>query len=267
MIADGFDFPNAPNHIYRVRRHVAVFIDEVQDFTEIEVFLMGMSASKQYHQITLSGDLCQRLQWSGSKSYDDLFPSVPRGRRNEAIFLDRNFRQRAPLAQLSSGFRSVVQGDKRLSSIAIGPPALLHSYTSTAVIEKAILERIASANEYATIAVICAKEQDASKWHGRLSEELAAGRRPASLSRREDLIGRFDIHFTHVYETKGLEFDVVIIPDLEAFNLESEIGRNQLYVAVSRAKHALFLGCNSKHQSKEISALIANGFVQKVDLD
>jgi hypothetical protein len=150
MIADGFEYPNAPNHIYRVRRYTAVFIDEVQDFTEIEVFLMGMSASKQYHQITLSGDLCQRLQGSGSKAYDDLFPAVPRASRNEPIFLNRNFRQRAPLAQLSAGFRYLVQGDNRLESVADGPPVLLHCYTSTTVIEKTILERIASVNAYAT---------------------------------------------------------------------------------------------------------------------
>ncbi len=211
MIADGFEHPNAPNHIYRVRRYTAIFIDEVQDFTEIEVFLMGMSASKLYHQITLSGDLCQRLQWSGSKTYNDLFPFVPQSNRNESIFLDRNFRQRAPLARLSAGFRSLVQGDKRLKNVADGAPVLLHCYTSTAVIEKTILERIASVNEYATVAVIFANEQDAAKWHGRLSGELATGRRPASLSRREDLIGRFDIYFTPVFETKGLEFDVVII--------------------------------------------------------
>ena len=160
-----------------------------------------------------------------------------------------------------------MQGDKRLNNVADGDPVLLHCYTSAAVIEKTILERIASVNEYATVAVIFANEQDAAKWHGRLSGELATDRRPASLSRREDLIGRFDIHFTSVFETKGLEFDVVVIPDLEAFNLESEIGRNQLYVAISRAKHGLFLACGSKRPSKEISSLIESGFVRKIELD
>ena len=130
MIADGFDYPNAPSHFHRVRRSTCVFIDEVQDFTEIEVFLMGMTASKEYHQITLSGDLCQRLQWSGSKMYDHLFPSVPRSSQNKSIFLDRNLRQRDPLARLSAGFRNVLQGDKRLDFIAgitpAGALALLH---------------------------------------------------------------------------------------------------------------------------------------------
>ncbi len=266
MIADGFEHPNAPNHIYRVPRYTAILIGEVQ-LTEIEVFLMGTSASKQYHQITLSGDLCQRLQWSGSKSYDDLFPSVPRTSRNEPIFLDRNFRQRAPLGRLSAGYRSLVQGDRRLKNVTDGDPVLLHCYTSMAVIERTILERLATVNECPTVAVILANEHDAAKWHGRLSGELANDRRPASLSRREDLIGRFDIHFTPVFETKGLEFDVVVIPDLEAFGLETEIGRNQLYVAMSRAKHGLFLACGSKHRSKDISSLIESGLIREVEMD
>lgn len=268
MIADGFDYPNAPSHFHRVRRSTCVFIDEVQDFTEIEVFLMGMAASKEYHQITLSGDLCQRLQWSGSTVYDHLFPSVPRSSQNKSIFLDRNLRQRDPLARLSAGFRNVLQGDKRLDFIAGNtPPALLHCYTSSAAVAPLILEHIASVNEYATVAVIAPTEQEATKWHALLRAELATGRRLASLSRREDLTGRFEIHFTQVYETKGLEFDVVIVPDLGAFELENEIGRNQAYVAISRPRYALFLGCSSsKCQSKEISTLVANKLVKLVNV-
>jgi hypothetical protein len=127
MIADGFDYPNAQNHLYRVRRSTCLFIDEVQDFTEIEVFLMGMTASKKYHQITVSGDLCQRLQWNGSKTFDDLFPFVPKSSQNTPVFLKRNFRQRDALAQLSAGFRRVLQGDNRLD--LVGDPRPPPSYT------------------------------------------------------------------------------------------------------------------------------------------
>jgi DNA helicase IV len=130
-----------------------------------------------------------------------------------------------------------------------------------------ILEHIASVNEYATVAVIAPTEREATKWHALLRAELATGRRLASLSRREDLTGRFEIHFTQVYETKGLEFDVVIVPDLGAFELENEIGRNQAYVAISRPRQALFLGCSSsKCQSKEISTLVTSKLVKLVNV-
>jgi superfamily I DNA/RNA helicase len=46
-----------------------------------------------------------------------------------------------------------------------------------------------------------------------------------------------------VIETKGLEFDVVIIPNLGAFEAGGWIAKNQIYVAISRARHSLMIGC------------------------
>ena len=57
------------SHLYQIRRNTAVFIDEVQDFTEVEIFLMGMSALSTYDRVTLSGDRCQRLQAEGAVQY------------------------------------------------------------------------------------------------------------------------------------------------------------------------------------------------------
>jgi hypothetical protein len=70
MIAEGFEYKDQSgslDHLFQMRRNMAVFIDEVQDFTEIEIVLMGMSASRSYNQITLSGDRCQQLHSSRVK--------------------------------------------------------------------------------------------------------------------------------------------------------------------------------------------------------
>ena len=83
----------------------------------------------------------------------------------------------------------------------------------------------------------------AQAWFDLLDEDLSAYHRPALMSRRDDLTKRVNVHFTEVLETKGLEFDVAIIPDLSAFELEGFIGRNQGYVAISRAKQSLLMGC------------------------
>jgi hypothetical protein len=95
MIAEGFEYDDPTrslSHLYQMRRCTAVFIDEVQDFAEIEIVLMGMAAVSAYHQITLSGDRSQRLQATGAEIYDDLFPLIPRAQHNPSIFLDINFR-------------------------------------------------------------------------------------------------------------------------------------------------------------------------------
>jgi ATP-dependent exoDNAse (exonuclease V) alpha subunit len=39
---------------------------------------------------------------------------------------------------------------------------------------------------------------------------------------------------------------VVIVPDIGSFALYTVIGRNQAYVAISRPKHGLILGCSDE---------------------
>jgi|HubBroStandDraft_6_1064221.scaffolds.fasta_scaffold39717_2 hypothetical protein len=251
MIADGFDYSDPTgglSHLYQMRRCTAVFIDEVQDFSEIEIVLMGMVATSAYHQITLSGDRSQRLQSMGADIYDDLFPLIPRAQHNPSIFLDVNFRQRTELASLSAGFRSLIQGDTKVDfePDKTTRPATIYKYTTPERMAEFVLDKIRSVPRHATIAVIMPNTDGARTWFDLLEEDLMAHHRPALISRRDDLTRRFTIHFTEVRETKGLEFDVVIVPDLGAFDLNSTIGRNQAYVAISRPKHALILGCDNK---------------------
>lgn len=234
---------------------LASFIDEVQDFTELEVFLMGMTVKAEYNQITLSGDQCQQLQSNGTKSYGHLFP-FPRAQHNRSIFLDRNFRQRDQLSALSAGFRRALQEDERINLRQIDAAAL-YTFTSKPTMAGLIFKRIRSVNPYATVALIVPTADEAKEWFDMLNDDLATGHRPALLSRRDDLTRRVDIHFTDVYETKGLEFDVVIVPNLGSFALDTDIGRNQAYVAVSRAKYALLLGCNEEQLRRpEICTLV-----------
>jgi hypothetical protein len=265
MIADEFGYADAPTELYQIRRNTAVFIDEVQDFTEVEILLMGMSATRKYHQITLSGDLRQRLQSMGAEEYQKLFPSVPKLRHNQQIFLNRNFRQRKELAVLSAGIRSVLQEDRRVATqleTAISP-APVYTFNSPINMAHLILERIQTVDPYATVAVIAPTEAEARRWYDLLHDDLAADHRPALLSHRDDLTRRDDIHFTDVRETKGLEFDVVIIPDLGSFPLNTIIGRNQLYVAISRPKHSLLMGCDERSSDRqELKKLVFSGLVR-----
>jgi hypothetical protein len=270
MIAEGFEYSvptGSFSHLYRMRRCTAVFIDEVQDFSEIEIVLMGMAAAGTYHQITLSGDRCQRLQSRGAENYDNLFPLIPRAQHNPSIFLDINFRQRPELDVLSAGFRSLVQGDTKVSFDAdkTTHPAALYKYTTRERMAEFALERIRSVPRHATIAVIVPSSSGVETWFDLLEEDLAAYHRPALMSRRDDLTRRFTIHFTEVLETKGLEFDVVIVPDLGAFDLDSAIGRNQAYVAVSRPKHALILGCDDKCIAKPAIEILKRSCLIRIE--
>jgi hypothetical protein len=268
MVADGFDLSEAPAQLYQVRRNTAAFIDEFQDFTEIEVLLMGMVVTDDYRQITLSGDRRQQLQAMGVGDFRNLFPLISRASRNQPVFLDHNFRQRKDLRILSAGIRSVLQEDpEKAVEEYSGSPATLHTFKAEAEMAQFILQRILTVDAYATVAVIMPSEMEARRWYDLLQEDLAAFHRPALLSHRDDLTRRNDIHFTEVREAKGLEFDVVIVPDIASFDLRSVIGLNQLYVAVSRPRHALTLGCDQTAIDRDaVQKLTATGFVKAVSI-
>jgi hypothetical protein len=273
LIADGFEYPEvqaeALNHLYQIRRNTAIFIDEVQDFTEVQVFLMGMTALSTYHQITLSGDSCQRLHADGIQNHQNLFPFVPRSYRNKPIFLDQNFRQREELAEFSAGFRFVLQGDVRFkfAEDSARSPATVYTFSSREKMAQLVLHRVRYANANTTIAVIAPSLTEAELWYDLLEQDLAAYHRPALLSRREDLTRRFDVHFTDAREVKGLEFNVVIIPDLGAFALGNEIGRNEAYVAISRPRQALLLGCNEQLKADaELQKLVRTKLIEFTEI-
>jgi DNA helicase IV len=130
-----------------------------------------------------------------------------------------------------------------------------------------ILQRLLTVDPYATVAVIMPSELEARRWYDLLREDLAAYHRPALLSHRDDLTRRNDIHFTEVREAKGLEFDVVVIPNLASFDLANAIGCNQLYVAVSRPRHALLLGCEDRAlEIESLRKLKANGIITMIPI-
>lgn len=267
IIAEGFDYVDQSgtlNHFYQIRKNTAVFIDEVQDFTEIEILLMGMSATSAYNQITLSGDRCQQLQSNGTSEFEHLFPWVPKSPQSRTIFLDHNFRQRSELASLSSGFRSLILGDRRAEpeSRRVASPSTIYGYPERNRFAGFILERVRSLPHNATVAVVMPTIAEAQIWFDLLNEDLTSYHRAALMSRRDDLTKRVNVHFTEVRETKGLEFDVIIVPDLGSYELDGAIGRNQVYVAISRAKHSLLVGCaaNQIHRP-EIRQLEQRGLV------
>lgn len=229
------------NYVFNIRRHNAIFIDEVQDFTEVQIFLMGLTAHHTYHQVTVAGDIKQLLHKDGCANFSDLFPLIPQNMVNNSIFLDKNYRQREPLSIFSNLFRSKIQGDNRVTPAnGIKCPSL--QYVDYTVLKKAVSKALKTIPTDATIAFIHPDQSSAKFFCELFSDSIEQEHRRARVSDRESLTRRYDVHFTTALEAKGLEFDVVVIPDFSIFRCDTELGRNSAYVAISRAKNALFIG-------------------------
>ena len=87
----GKGYTGQPSSLSEPAFHQAVFIDEVQDFTEQQVYLMSQQARPEYRAVTVVGDRAQKLHNGRSIDVVACFPgeSVP------VVQLTENMRQMA----------------------------------------------------------------------------------------------------------------------------------------------------------------------------
>jgi hypothetical protein len=66
---------------------------------------------------------------------------------------------------------------------------------------------------------------------------------------------------------QGLEFDVAVVPDISEFSSHDPIHLNGLYVAVSRPRHAILVGCSrARVDHKIVQQLCDRGDLSPVSL-
>jgi DNA helicase IV len=246
----GRGFKGSPATASEPTFYQSVFIDEVQDFTEQQVFLMAEQARPEYRAVTVAGDLAQKLHNGSCIAVRACFPS----HKLEYVKLTENLRQaESPgLALFSACFREVAHGDGDgleravacLEDVTeVGRPRM-RVCESAADLDERILKELEDVPSTQTLAVVFPSKECATAVFDRLKSSLATRMITAELSSHVDLSKRFVRHFAEVENTKGLEFDVVILPMLEMFDLDRELDRNRLYVAVTRArKRLVFMSC------------------------
>ena len=264
LICDQFerDIRDIP-YLVTFSDRVGVFIDEYQDFSEQQVFLMGLRAKRKYRQITVAGDGGQRLHDSGVTQIANSFPYITEPVRQ--ISLDRNFRQSKWLAQLSNSFRSFTEGGGPGAEEPCGAP--LHSYEDELEYAEFVASKISGLPDAASVVVISPTRETAQSWFDRIGPSLESAFRNPIVSDRARLTERLKTHFTTSLDAKGLEFDVAVIPDISEFSDADPIALNGLYVAVSRPRHAILLGCRrSKAEHNVVKQLRHRGDLVQVSL-
>jgi hypothetical protein len=256
----GREFNGKPSTLNEPPFYQSVFIDEVQDFTEQQVYLMVEQARREYQAVTVVGDIAQKLHNGHTIDILACFPgkSIPRVRLTE------NMRQlEAPaLALFSACFRAELQ-DELIGEIpsnelamslrehadALRGPELLPVYDDEDLIEQ-VVETLRTTSPHQTLAVILPNVELAAAFYERCKPRLLELMVNAEVSQKIDLSRRHVRHFTSATHAKGLEFDVAIVPYLEQYNMEDLGHINRLYVALTRARRKLVL---LSHESREES--------------
>lgn len=229
----------------------SVFVDEVQDFSEQQIYLMTSQADPRFSAITVVGDRSQQLLRNEEIHIADCFPI---GKRPEFVALDENLRQKSQpdLAALSAVLRQLFErgADTDVQSL---DAALVHdqqsekgAYTLRGFARrdeefKYLCEQIAAIPENQSVAVVLPDQETAREMHTYCSQALEGSFRKMSVSEQIDLSKKYLVHFTSVLHVKGLEFDVVLLPMIDLYDLGQPVFRNRLYVGCTRARQRLVM--------------------------
>jgi hypothetical protein len=229
----------------------SVFIDEAQDFTEQQIFLMAEQARTQYRAVTVVGDVAQKLHNDHKINIANCFPS----KNISHIKLKENLRQiECPgLAWFSACYRGLLQEDQfeiepdenikdslRKNISSIGGPEIFF-ITSQDEFDEELIDSLRNTPNHHTVAVIFPTQEIALENYNRLRPVLSESMIDCEISEKVDLSRRYIKHFTSILNTKGLEFDTVILANIEKYDLNLFSQRNRLYVGITRARKRLII--------------------------
>lgn len=206
-------------------------LDEMQDYTPVQYEVLSKVFSCKR---TILGDFSQALlpyETISKQAFQTIFKNT------EYVELTKTYRSSYEIAMYSKKFMRT--GDLQPIARHGDEPAEL-AYGSLEEMYELI--RKYAANEYKSTAIICKREQDLIC----LRDNLAI---PFTVLDGETVKFENGLLLTTIQYAKGLEFDSVIVPFVNAENYATEFERGLLYIAATRAMHQLTLMIDSKEPS------------------
>jgi DNA helicase-2/ATP-dependent DNA helicase PcrA len=218
-----------------------LMVDEVQDFSPLELAVLLETTSKQ-RSVTLAGDTAQAIAPEhGFSNWTELLADL--GIAHERVEpLRVSYRSTREIVELAEHVLGPLQGDVRPVAPRAGAPVEAFGFGSAGesaeFLSHALKELIRSEPE-ASVALLARHPEQALLYYDALSRaEVPALRLVAD----QDFSFTPGIDVTDVRQTKGLEFDIVILLDVnESSYATSDEARRLLHVAMTRAAHQLWV--------------------------
>ncbi len=235
-----------------------LFVDEVQDASPVELRVL-LDLTGQERNVTLAGDVAQKMLFDEEEhsEFDWAALLAELGMAHTAIEpLKVSYRSTAEITAFARKVLGPFAHDAEPIATRHGPPVELFSYASigeaVAFLADALRE-LARDEPYANVALIARFPQQAEVYFDGLSRaEVPRVRRIA----QQDFTWEAGVDVTDVRQTKGLEFDEVILLDTTATSYpDSPQARHALYVAATRAAHQLWCVASDAPSALVTSAL------------
>jgi len=239
-----------------------LMLDEAQDFGPLEFQILVSLTPEKHPSVTLAGDMDQRIMlgrkhetWDESLSY----LTLPDGSKPDVT----------ALSPLQIGYRStdeIMKAAKKVigehsvnttwHSTRQGAPVNVFRFQESGAMVAFLadtLEDLCVREPLASIAVLTRTNEAALKLYEGLQRTDLANMR---IIRNQEFSFTPGIDVTDISQTKGLEFDTVIIADADASTYGPDmLSRQLLYVGLTRAAHQLWL-LHCGNPSKLINDLI-----------
>ncbi len=207
-----------------------LLIDEMQDYSPIQYKVL----QKLYPcRKTVLGDASQSVNPYGSSTADMIQKSLITG---EIMKLCKSYRSTFEI----TAFAQSIRANDELEPIARHgeKPQVLKLDNETAeIIAIADMINTFKKSNYKSLGIICKTESQAKD----LSENLKTYTNDIYFLSSQSTAFVQGIIITSAHISKGLEFDEVIVPQVNHTSYHSEIDKSMLYVAVTRAMHRLTL--------------------------
>ena len=222
----------------------SVFIDEVQDFSEIQIYLLSLVSNPKYNSVTAVGDSAQCL----FRSTSDISNSFPvemwaDAKKQE---LTENIRQQdiPTLNAFGTAFRKQFIDEISAKVIDYVKNDSVYIYQRKKEIEQLRLayKIIGNISRSETIVIVVPSIERATKTIATLKPHLREHQhRDCNYSSTIDLSKRYIAHVTTPKNIKGLEFDHLIALYMDEYDLSIDNHRNGIYVMITRPKKTLSL--------------------------
>lgn len=245
---------------YKLYCRPIIGIDEVTDFSDVDVYAMCSFAHKDFSSITLAGDLMQRLTNVGLHSWGELNAVLP---KSEIMPLQTSYRQSIKMLDVARRLYVDTIGERPTYTANMQekkvPEAI--AYISDDLedkiewIEQRIREvYVAYGKTMPSIAIFLNDEQRVANFAHLLKETdffEDNGIKVIDGSQGETLGSSKDVRVFPIDKVKGMEFDVVFFVDIDDTPWTEDIVKRYLYVGVSRA--AFFLGVTLKEDNPQLT--------------
>ena len=218
-----------------------LMVDEVQDFSPIELAVLLETTTRQ-RSVTLAGDVSQAIAPEhGFTNWSDLLDDL--GIPHEKVEpLRVSYRSTREIVDAAEHVLGPLMGDIRPVAPRTGGPVESFGFTSAGEVTEFLshaLGELMRAEPTASVALIARHPEQARLYY----DALAAAEVPSlRLVADQDFAFTPGIDVTDVRQTKGLEFDIVILLEVteSGYPANSE-ARRLLHVAMTRAAHQLWV--------------------------